>query len=185
MITKIDDIKPLLRLARTRPTSLVGRLRQLAASPSWQEREVAATAMVQMSRRHPDVVLTMARRWARARDPNVRRAAAEGLRGLVQCQPVRVRAVLELVRDDSHLYVKKSVANVLRNATRVQPDFVLQVCAEWAQSKNPHTHWIIREGLRKMKAPHALEASRILSGVAVQAAKAEANTARRDHGNPR
>ena len=95
----------------------------------------------------------------------MRRGASEGLRGLVQRDPESVRPVLEALREDSALYVKKSVANVLRNATRTQPDFVVRVCVEWAQSANPHTRWIIRDGLRKMKAIRPSDAARILASL--------------------
>jgi 3-methyladenine DNA glycosylase AlkC len=162
VITKIDDIKPLLLEARSNPTRVLPRLRSLAASKSWQEREVAATALVDLAKLHPEPVLSAAIEWATARDANVRRAASEGLRGLVQRDPERVRPVLEALREDEDAYVKKSVANVLRNATRTQPDFVLRVCAEWARSANPHTRWIVRDGLRKMKTTHPQKAERIL-----------------------
>jgi len=38
-----------------------------------------------------------------------------------------------------NLYVKKSVANVLRNAGNYHPEFVLKVCADWANGKNSDT----------------------------------------------
>ena len=169
MITKIADIKPLLLEARDDPSAALPRLRALAASESWQEREVASTAVVELAKRHPGVVLAAAAKWARARDANVRRAASEGLRGLVQRDPGGVRPILEALREDQDLYVKKSVANVLRNATRTQPEFVLHLCAEWARSPNPHTRWIIRDGLRKMKTLRPSEAARILASIAPSA----------------
>jgi 3-methyladenine DNA glycosylase AlkC len=165
LITKISDIKPLLLEGRRDPSVVLPRLRALAASRSWQEREVAATALVELAKRHPEVVLAAAAKWAQARDPNVRRAASEGLRGLVQRDPENVRPILELLREDPDLYVKKSVANVLRNATRLQTNFVVHLCTEWARSTNPHTRWIIRDGLRKMRALRPSEAARILGEI--------------------
>jgi 3-methyladenine DNA glycosylase AlkC len=163
LIQKVADIKPLMVEGRHNPTAVLPRLRALAASTSWQEREVAATALVELTKRHPDMVLSAAAKWARARDPNVRRAASEGLRGLVQRDPESVRPVLEALREDPELYVKKSVANVLRNATRTQAAFVIRICTEWASSANPHTQWIVRDGLRKMKSTHPSGAARILA----------------------
>jgi 3-methyladenine DNA glycosylase AlkC len=169
LIKKIGDIKPLLLEGRQDPAAVMARLRALAASASWQEREVAATALVELAKRHADAVLAAVAKWVRARDANVRRAASEGLRGLVQRDPERVRPILEVLREDSDLYVKKSVANVLRNATRAQPDFVILLCGEWAQSTNPHTRWIVRDGLRKMKTVRPSEAARILASLAPSA----------------
>ena len=169
MINKIADIKPLLLEGRKNPNAILPRLRALAASDSWQEREVAATALVELSKRHPESVLAAAAKWVRAHDANIRRAASEGLRGIVQREPERVRPILEQLREDSDLYVKKSVANVLRNATRTQADFVVGLCTEWAQSTNPHTRWIVRDGLRKMKALRPMDATRILTSLAPSA----------------
>jgi len=169
LITKIADIKPLLLEGRSNPGAVLPQLRALAGSQSWQEREVAATVLVDLARRHPERVLAAATKWAQARDANVRRAASEGLRGLVQREPESVRSILEALREDSDLYVKKSVANVLRNATRTQPDFVLRLCTDWAISRNPHTRWIIRDGLKKMKALRPTDATRILVSIAPSA----------------
>jgi 3-methyladenine DNA glycosylase AlkC len=161
-VTKIGDIKPMLLEGRKNPSAVLPRLRALASSTSWQEREVAATALVELAKRHPDAVLAASATWARDRDANVRRAASEGLRGLVQREPERVRPILEALHEDSDLYVKKSVANVLRNATRTQADFVVRLCTEWARSKNAHTQWIVRDGLRKLKTMRPAEAARII-----------------------
>src|SRR4051812_40109413 len=84
VIEKIADIKALLLEGRRNPSAVLPHLRALAASTSWQEREVAATGLVELAKRHPDVVLSTAATWARDRDPNIRRAGSEGLRGLVQ-----------------------------------------------------------------------------------------------------
>jgi 3-methyladenine DNA glycosylase AlkC len=46
---------------------------------------------------------------------------------------------------------------------------VLRLCSEWARSTNPHTRWIVRDGLRKMKTMRPREAERILELVAPSA----------------
>lgn len=151
VIAKIGDIRRLLLQARIEPGPVFPAIRKLAASKQWQTREVAATAMVEISKRHPAAVLRTARLWAKDRDANVRRAASEGLRGLVKIDPRAVQPVLEILRADSESYVKKSVANVLRNASGKHPEFVIDVCAQWARSRHPDTNWIVKEGLRKLK----------------------------------
>ena len=160
LISKIGDIKPLLTQGRAEPDAVFPQIRQLAASEQWQTREVAATALVEIGKRHPAAVLRIARKWAEAPDALVRRAASEGLRGLVKQDPQAVAGVLELLRADADLYVKKSVANVLRNASDRHPDFVLDLCQRWARSDNPHTRWIVKDGLQKLKAarPHEVAA---------------------------
>jgi 3-methyladenine DNA glycosylase AlkC len=43
---------------------------------------------------------------------------------------------------------------VLRNAGNYHPEFVLKVCADWAKVKNADTAWVIKDGLRKLKAKY-------------------------------
>jgi 3-methyladenine DNA glycosylase AlkC len=162
VIVKIHDIKELLARGRIEPAAVSAELRKLAASDQWQTREVAATALVEISKRHPDAVLHQARRWAKDRDANIRRAASEGLRGMVKVDPQAVLPVLETLRGDPELYVKKSVANVLRNASGKYADFVLDVCRQWARSSNPHTQWIVKDGLRKLKASRPREVAAVI-----------------------
>jgi 3-methyladenine DNA glycosylase AlkC len=121
--------------------------------------------MVELSKRHPHPVIDTALAWARDKDPNVRRAASEGLRNVVQREPARVRPILHALRGDPDRYVQKSVANVLRNATRKQLPFVLELCGEWAESPNPHTRWIIKDGLRKAATVAPRETARILKSI--------------------
>ena len=151
VIAKIQDIKQLLGRGRVDPDAVFSELRKLAASDQWQTREVAATALVDIGKRHRAAVLQVARQWAKDRDENVRRAASEGLRGIVKVDPEAVRPVLESLRADPELYVKKSVANLLRNASGKHPEFVLDICRQWARSRNPDTKWIVKDGLRKLK----------------------------------
>lgn len=51
MITKLADVPDLVKGGRTRPEVAFPRIRRLAASEHWQEREVAATALVEIGKR--------------------------------------------------------------------------------------------------------------------------------------
>src|SRR3954470_15771194 len=101
MIVKIQDIKALLVEARTKPEAAFRAIKQLAASEQWQTREVAATALVEIGKRHPAIVLRHAQLWAKDKNANVRRAASEGLRGIVKIDPELVLPVLEMLNADS------------------------------------------------------------------------------------
>lgn len=165
MIAKIQDIKGLLSRGRLEPDAVFPEVKRLATSDQWQTREVAATALVEIGKRHPAAVLEITRRWAKDRDANVRRTASEGLRGIVTVDPEAVRPVLETLRADTELYVKKSVANVLRNASAKHPDFVLALCMQWVHSGSPHTLWIVKDGLRKLKASRPRDVARVLGAL--------------------
>jgi 3-methyladenine DNA glycosylase AlkC len=165
LIAKLEDIRELVDAARSDPEGAFPRLRRLAASEQWQTREVAATALVEIGRRHPAAVVRVARQWAVDPDVNVRRAASEGLRGIVKSDPEAVAPVLDALRAAAEPYVRKSVANVLRNASARQAPFVLAICRRWASSGDARTAWIVKDGLRKLKATHPRDVAVILQMV--------------------
>ena len=59
VIAKIHDIKELLARGRVEPHAVFPELKRLAASDQWQTREVAATALVEIGKRHPAAALTL------------------------------------------------------------------------------------------------------------------------------
>jgi len=171
LIVKVRDIKELLARGRIDPGAAFPEIRALAASDRWQTREVAATTLVEIGKRHSAAVLRQARLWAKDKDPNVRRAASEGLRGIVKVDPEAVRPIIETLRADPELYVKKSVANVLRNASGKHAEFVLGVCRQWARSRSPDTRWIVKDGLRKLKTSRPREVAAVLASWDVSASR--------------
>ena len=82
---------------------------------------------------------------------------------------MHVQPVLETLRTDPKLYVKKSVANVLRNASGKHPELVLSICRHWSRSSNPHTGWIVKEGLRKLKSSRRRDVVAILETLELSA----------------
>src|SRR5690606_8153795 len=57
--------------------------------------------------------------------------------------------ILESLRADPSLYVRKSVANHLNDVTRVHPDWVLARVGQWPLD-NAHTAWIAKRALRTL-----------------------------------
>jgi hypothetical protein len=49
-----------------------------------------------------------------------------------------------------------------RNASGKHPELVLSICRHWSRSSNPHTGWIVKEGLRKLKESRPRDVSAIL-----------------------
>lgn len=150
MITKVAEARHLVKLGGTDPKEAFPKIQALAASNSWQEREVAATALVEISKKQPEAVVREMLRWAPNPDTNIRRAASEGLRHVARHAPATVVPVLELLRDDSELYVRKSVGNILRNASNRHPEFVLELCRRWSKLADARTNWTIKDGLKKL-----------------------------------
>ena len=96
--------------------------------------------------------------WAGDADDHVRRLASEGCRPRLpwsfqieslRRDPSPVRPILEKLRSDPSLYVRKSVANHLNDITKDHPDWVLTLLSAWPKD-DAHCQWIIRHGLRSL-----------------------------------
>lgn len=105
--------------------------------------------------------LAVLKRWAHDKNYHVRRLVSEGSRPrlpwgeVLQAfikDPKPTLALLEELKYDDELYVRKSVANHLNDITKTHPDLVLRTLKSW--SKNcPAEHqekvdWITRHALR-------------------------------------
>jgi len=96
--------------------------------------------------------------WAQHPHEHVRRLASEGCRPrlpwgedlpIFKKDPSPVLAILELLKADPALYVRKSVANNLNDIVKDNPGIVLETVRRW-RGKNTDTDWIIRQGCRTL-----------------------------------
>jgi 3-methyladenine DNA glycosylase AlkC len=165
MVSKVADVQDLVVAGVVNPRKAFPDIKALAKSDDWVKREVSATALVEISKKQPEKVVTEMLTWSNDRDPNVRRTASEALRHIARKHPAQVLPVLENLKADASLYVRKSVANVLRNAGNYNPDFVLGVCSRWATLHEPNTDWIIKDGLRKLRTIRPKETEQILQSL--------------------
>ncbi|MCW3085491.1 MAG: hypothetical protein JWP12_2857 [Bacteroidetes bacterium] len=97
-------------------------------------------------------------KWAENKNPHVRRLSSEGSRprlpwsfSLEQIakNPELTKPILELLKADPELYVKKSVANHLNDFSKNQADWMLNLINSW-DKKNEHTAWIIKHASRTL-----------------------------------
>ena len=96
--------------------------------------------------------------WSKDTSEDVRRLASEGCRprlpwsfrldALVK-DPTSALPILENLKADTSLYVRKSVANHLNDITKDHPDWVLERIARWDLG-NAHTAWIAKRALRTL-----------------------------------
>ncbi len=96
--------------------------------------------------------------WTADPDEKVRRLASEGSRprlpwgmrltALVR-DPAPTAAILEALKDDDSLFVRRSVANHLNDITKDHPDFVLSRMESWDLGK-PHLLWIAKHACRTL-----------------------------------
>ncbi|MGY2378466.1 DNA alkylation repair protein [Pseudomonas sp. SDO524_S393] len=102
--------------------------------------------------------LAVMQEWSRDDNEHVRRLASEGSRPRlpwsfrladVQANPELCASILDNLKADPSLYVRKSVANHLNDITKDHPDWVLTLIEGWSLD-NPHTAWIARHALRSL-----------------------------------
>lgn len=109
--------------------------------------------------REPAAVLAELARWAHDPDPQVRRLVSEGtrprlpwgmrLQGFVK-DPRPVLKLLELLKEDPELFVRRSVANNLNDIAKDHPDLVVATLRRWKSSRNPETQWLVKHALRTL-----------------------------------
>jgi 3-methyladenine DNA glycosylase AlkC len=117
---------------------------------------------------YPDQTLTVLRQWAEDPNCHVRRLVSEGTRPRLPLAPrlpqfIRdpqpVLALLELLKTDPELMVRRSVANNLNDIAKDHPDLVVETLTAWHNVASPGTQWIIGHAARtllKQGHPNAL-----------------------------
>lgn len=107
--------------------------------------------------KYPKKVLKICKKWATSRNFHLRRLASEGLRPklpwahkleLWKDNPEPVFEILEILKEDHVKFVKKSVANHLRDWLKVNSVKTQNVISRWSKSKNEHTRWILKYAQR-------------------------------------
>jgi 3-methyladenine DNA glycosylase AlkC len=96
--------------------------------------------------------------WARDENEHVRRLASEGSRprlpwsfrlDALVADPSPAVPILEQLRNDPSLYVRKSVANHLNDIAKDHPAWVMDRLESWPLHQ-PHTAWIAQRALRTL-----------------------------------
>ncbi|CAM3291331.1 MULTISPECIES: DNA alkylation repair protein [Saccharibacillus] len=106
--------------------------------------------------REPERTMRRMHVWASSDNEHVRRLASEGCRPrlpwgqalpMFKRDPAPVLELLERLRADPSLYVRKSVANNLNDIAKDHPEAVKAIALRWYGS-DPLTDWIVRRGCR-------------------------------------
>lgn len=96
--------------------------------------------------------------WSKNDNEHVRRLASEGSRprlpwaprvSALKQDPTLGIAIIEALKADPSLYVRKSVANHLNDISKDQPEWLLSKLETWPV-ENAHSKWIIRHALRTL-----------------------------------
>lgn len=106
---------------------------------------------------HPEVTLRQLEKWASDPNAHVRRLVSEGTRPRLpwaprlrqfQADPSPVLALLELLKDDPELYVRRSVANNLNDIGKDHPELLTRVAKAWLKGASAERAWIVGHALR-------------------------------------
>lgn len=105
----------------------------------------------------PERTLARLRQWAIDPSPDVRRLVSEGTRPRLpwaprlrrfQVNPAPVLELLEVLKDDPSLYVRRSVANNLNDIGKDHPDVLVATCRRWLERPTKARRWLVRHALR-------------------------------------
>ncbi len=109
--------------------------------------------------RYTNEMIPVLHHWADSSNEHVRRLAAEGSRPrgvwtahieAFRKDPLPVVELLEKLKADESLYVRKAVANNLNDISKDHPDVVIKVATTWKKGGDKHTDWIVRHACRSL-----------------------------------
>lgn len=106
---------------------------------------------------HPEATLARLHEWVTDESVHVRRLVSEGTRTRLpwaqrlpafQKDPSPVLALLERLKDDPELYVRRSVANNLNDIGKDHPELLVEVARRWMEGASDERAWLVRHALR-------------------------------------
>ncbi|MCL2555398.1 MAG: DNA alkylation repair protein [Firmicutes bacterium] len=96
--------------------------------------------------------------WSKSDNEHLRRLSSEGCRpalpwgqALVKYKkdPTPILSILENLKADPSLYVRKSVANNLNDISKTHPELVVEIAKQW-YGTSEQTNWLVKHGLRTL-----------------------------------
>lgn len=107
---------------------------------------------------YPERMMVQMAEWARSPNEHVRRLSTEGCRPrlpwamalpMFKEDPDPVLSILELLKDDNSVYVRRSVANNLNDISKDHPQLVINVARAW-QGLSKETDWVVKHACRTL-----------------------------------
>ncbi|WP_424768693.1 DNA alkylation repair protein [Paenibacillus sp. sgz302251] len=132
--------------------------RSLAALERFTARSTSEFAIRPFILADPERLVAQMLAWADHPNEHVRRLASEGIRPrlpwaqalpVFKRDPAPIIPILDKLKQDPSLYVRKSVANNLNDIAKDHPGLVTELAAAWL-GKDERTDWIVRHGCRTL-----------------------------------
>jgi len=120
---------------------------------------------------HQDRTLQLLHTWATHPNHHVRRLVSEGTRPrlpwasrlpVFQKNPKLVLELLEKLKDDEVLYVRRSVANNLNDIGKDNPDVLFATATSWLNGADENRTWVVNHALRSSIKRGEMEAFKVL-----------------------
>jgi 3-methyladenine DNA glycosylase AlkC/predicted GIY-YIG superfamily endonuclease len=131
-------------------------MRALKALTAYSSSEFAIRPFL---RAEPKKGMEQMLKWSLDKNEHVRRLASEGCRPrlpwaealvFLKKDPTAILPILENLKKDKSLYVRKSVANNLNDISKDHPNVVLKIAKKWLKSGHEDTQWIVKHALRTL-----------------------------------
>lgn len=109
--------------------------------------------------KHPDKTLENLTALTSHHNPHVRRWCSEGVRTRLPwgkklhhliADPAPIWLILEKLKDDPEIYVRRSVANNANDLAKDHPEAVIARCKSWSKNASPERLWVINRSLRSL-----------------------------------
>lgn len=104
-----------------------------------------------------DRTLNQLTQWLDDPDPHVRRLCSEGTRARLPWgaripqlikDPTPTLPILDALKSDPSLYVRRSVANHLGDIAKDHPEIAFDLCDRWLSNADKELKWVIRHAVR-------------------------------------
>jgi len=109
-------------------------------------------------RKYPKIFIIL-KQWTQDKNVHVRRLVSEGTRPRlplssplteIKKDPSQVIELLEMLKDDPELYVRRSVANNLNDISKDNPNIVINLLKKWKINATKERQWVIKHALRTL-----------------------------------
>ena len=107
---------------------------------------------------NPAKMMKVMLKWSKHKNPHVRRLASEGCRPrlpwamalpIFKNDPSMVIPILENLKSDPELFVRRSVANNLNDISKDNPDIVIKLAKQW-KGESHEVDWVIKHAFRTL-----------------------------------
>jgi len=109
--------------------------------------------------KYTDQMMSFLTEWTEHENEHIRRLSAEASRprgvwvahlDIFKKDPRPVLKLLENLKADPSLYVRKAVANNLNDISKDNPDILIKTALKWKKDNHYHTDWILKHACRSL-----------------------------------